>query len=291
MAGARPQSANAAWPVSRPNCRQTFIELALSCTVVRQENSLEVHSPGAEPRSVHHRYCDGALRYRRPPRFSPQHLRQNQHGLPDRSRVLCGAGAGCRHAGGRVARKALSLRHVCIYSAFGNPLHLRYGQALTSAKPQAARHLMAETLSLQAARLARPSPPGANRSPKVIIAFALVYVFWGSTYLAIGITSAAGIPPFGMCALRFAIAGPLMLAACALFGRRVLISRPEAVRLAAVGGLLLVGGNGGLAWAEQYVPTGFAALIVAVTPIWFLVLETFVFRGDRISRRGSLALA
>ena len=42
----------------------------------------------------------------------------------------------------------------------------------------------------------------------------------------------------------------------------------------------------GLAWAEQYVPTGFAALIIAVTPIWFLVLETFVFRGDRMSRRG-----
>ena len=63
------------------------------------------------------------------------------------------------------------------------------------------------------------------------------------------------------------------------------------MRLAAIGGLLLVGGNGGLAWAEQYVPTGFAALIVAVTPIWFLVLETFVFRGDRMSRRGLIGLA
>jgi drug/metabolite transporter (DMT)-like permease len=104
-------------------------------------------------------------------------------------------------------------------------------------------------------------------------------------------TSAEGIPPFVMCALRFAIAGPLMLIACTLFGRRVRISRPEALRLGAVGGLLLVGGNGGLAWAEQYVPTGFAALIVAVTPIWFLVLETFVFRGDRISRRGLIGLA
>jgi hypothetical protein len=89
---------------------------------------------------------------------------------------------------------------------------------------------MAETLSLQAPRPARPSTAGANQSLKVIIAFALVYVFWGSTYIAIGMTSAAGIPPFVMCAVRFAIAGPLMLAACALFGRRVRISRPEAVR-------------------------------------------------------------
>jgi drug/metabolite transporter (DMT)-like permease len=121
---------------------------------------------------------------------------------------------------------------------------------------------------------------------KVIIAFALVYVFWGSTYLAIGITSAEGIPPFVMCAMRFLIAGPLMLAACVLFGLHIRITFHEALRLATIGGLLLVGGNGGLAWAEQYVPTGFAALIVAVTPIWFLVLETFIFRGDRMSRRG-----
>ena len=149
---------------------------------------------------------------------------------------------------------------------------------------------MAETLPSQAAKPER-TKPGGDHSLKVIIAFALVYVFWGSTYLAIGMTSAEGIPPFVMCAVRFAIAGPLMLAACALFGRTVRISRLEAVRLAAVGILLLVGGNGGLAWAEQYVPTGFAALIIAVTPIWFLVLETFVFHGDRISRRGLLGLA
>lgn len=130
-----------------------------------------------------------------------------------------------------------------------------------------------------------------NHGLKVAIAFALVYVFWGSTYLAIGITSAEGIPPFVMCAIRFLIAGPLMLAACAVFRRKVRISPQEALRLAVIGGLLLVGGNGGLAWAEQFVPTGFAALIIAVTPIWFLVLETFVFRGDRLSGRGSIGLA
>lgn len=126
---------------------------------------------------------------------------------------------------------------------------------------------------------------------KVVVAFGLVYVFWGSTYLAIGMTSAEGIPPFVMCAMRFLIAGPLMLAACAIFGRNVRISRREAARLAVIGALLLVCGNGGLAWAEQYVPTGFAALLIAVTPIWFLVLETFVFRGDRMSRRGLIGLA
>lgn len=139
------------------------------------------------------------------------------------------------------------------------------------------------------AKTGQPNSANDHRI-KVVVAFGLVYVFWGSTYLAIGITSAEGIPPFVMCALRFLVAGPVMLFACALFGRNIRISRREAFRLASIGLLLLVGGNGTLAWAEQYVPTGFAALIIAVTPIWFLVLETFVFRGDRISRRGAIGL-
>ena len=126
---------------------------------------------------------------------------------------------------------------------------------------------------------------------QVIVAFALVYVFWGSTYLAIGITDDERLPPAVMCAMRFLIAGLLMLAACAVTGRKIRITINEALRLATIGCLLLVVGNGGLAWAEQWVPTGYAALIVAVTPIWFLVLETFVFRGDRLSRRGLLGLA
>jgi drug/metabolite transporter (DMT)-like permease len=126
---------------------------------------------------------------------------------------------------------------------------------------------------------------------QVIIAFGLVYVFWGSTYLAIGICDDEHLPPAVMCAMRFLIAGPPMLAACALMGRKIRITWNEALRLAIIGCLLLVGANGGLAWAEQFVPTGFAALIVAVTPIWFLLLETFVFRGDRLSHRGLLGLA
>jgi len=125
---------------------------------------------------------------------------------------------------------------------------------------------------------------------QVTVAFALVYVFWGSTYLAIGITDDEHLPPAVMCAMRFLIAGPLMLAACAAMGRKVRITANEALRLAVIGCLLLVAANGGLAWAEQWVATGYAALIVAVTPIWFLILETFVFRGDRLSRRGLLGL-
>ncbi len=134
-------------------------------------------------------------------------------------------------------------------------------------------------------------PSEAHRRLQVLVAFLLVYIFWGSTYLAIGIADQERLPPLVMCAMRFLIAGPLMLCACAVFGRNVRIGWEEGKRLAVIGCLLLVGGNGGLAWAEQFVPTGFAALIVAITPIWFLVIEVLVFRGDRLSRKGMAGMA
>src|SRR5512142_1107177 len=101
----------------------------------------------------------------------------------------------------------------------------------------------------------------------VILAFGLVYVFWGSTYLAIRLAVEA-VPPALMAGTRFLIAGPLMLAYCALSGRRVRLTREETARLAIIGVLLLTVSNATLAWAEQWVPTGLAALIVSITPIW-----------------------
>lgn len=126
---------------------------------------------------------------------------------------------------------------------------------------------------------------------KVILAFALVYVFWGSTYLAIGIADDEHIPAAAICAMRFLIAGPLMLAACALTGRKIWASWSEFGRLAIVGFLLLVCGNTGLTWAEKYVATGFASLIVAITPIWIFGLESFVYKGEKTSGRGIFGLA
>ena len=119
----------------------------------------------------------------------------------------------------------------------------------------------------------------------LLLAFGLVYLFWGSTYLAIDI-AVMHIPPALACAVRFLIAGPLMLAYCAASGRRVKVSGASLLRFAIVGVLLLTGGNVTLAWAEQYVPTGLAALIVAVIPIWMLVVDSWILRGDRVSARG-----
>jgi drug/metabolite transporter (DMT)-like permease len=124
----------------------------------------------------------------------------------------------------------------------------------------------------------------------VILAFALVYVFWGSTYLGIAI-AVEHIPPALMCATRFLIAGILMLAYCAMSGRKIVYTPRQFWHMAAVGTLLLMGGNLTLSYAEQVVPSGLSALLVAVTPLWFLVLDSWLLGDHHISRRGALGLA
>lgn len=124
----------------------------------------------------------------------------------------------------------------------------------------------------------------------VILAFALVYLFWGSTYLAIDI-AVQSIPPALMCALRFSIAGLVMLIACAATGRRIWYSPRQIALASIVGILLLMGGNLTLSWAELSVPSGLAALIIAITPLWFLVLDSLLLGHHRISGRGKTGLA
>ena len=124
---------------------------------------------------------------------------------------------------------------------------------------------------------------------KVILAFGLVYVFWGSTYLGIGI-AVEQIPPAVMCAARFLTAGIVMLAYCALTGRRIRFSARQLSHFAVVGILLLMGGNLTLSYAERIVPTGLSALLIAVTPLWFLVLDSLLLGDHHISRRGKIGL-
>jgi drug/metabolite transporter (DMT)-like permease len=123
----------------------------------------------------------------------------------------------------------------------------------------------------------------------VILAFGLVYLFWGSTYLAIDI-AVQTIPPALMCGLRFSIAGIVMLAVCALTGRRIFYSPQQIARSAVVGLLLLMGGNLTLSYAELAVSSGLAALIIAITPLWFLVLDSLLLGDHHISRRGKAGL-
>jgi drug/metabolite transporter (DMT)-like permease len=124
----------------------------------------------------------------------------------------------------------------------------------------------------------------------VILAFALVYVFWGSTYLGIAI-AVEHIPPAQMCAVRFLIAGTVMLAYCWFSGRQIAYTPRQLWHMAAVGILLLMGGNLTLSFAEQVLPSGLSALLIAVTPLWFLVLDAWLLGDHHISRRGTIGLA
>jgi drug/metabolite transporter (DMT)-like permease len=124
----------------------------------------------------------------------------------------------------------------------------------------------------------------------VILAFGLVYLFWGSTYLGIDI-AVQTIPPALMCALRFSVAGVVMLVVCAATGRRIFYSPRQIALAAVVGLLLLMGGNLTLSYAELAVSTGLAALIIAITPLWFLVLDSLLLGDHHISGRGKAGLA
>jgi drug/metabolite transporter (DMT)-like permease len=124
----------------------------------------------------------------------------------------------------------------------------------------------------------------------VILAFGLVYLFWGSTYLAIDV-AVQSIPPALMCGIRFSIAGVVMLAVCAATRRRIWYSAKQIALASIVGILLLMGGNLTLSWAELTVPSGLAALIIAITPLWFLVLDSLLLGHHRISGRGKAGLA
>jgi drug/metabolite transporter (DMT)-like permease len=127
----------------------------------------------------------------------------------------------------------------------------------------------------------------ARRSPAAVaLALATVYLVWGSTYLAIRVTDRT-MPPFLMSSVRFLIAGTALYV-FASRGR----ARPSAREWGAaaiVGAALLLVGNGGVAWAETRLESGFAALIVAIIPLWVAVMDRLFF-GRRLSRSAVVGL-
>jgi drug/metabolite transporter (DMT)-like permease len=125
---------------------------------------------------------------------------------------------------------------------------------------------------------------------RIILAFTLLYVCWGSTFMAIAV-AVKNMPPLVMGATRFTSAGLLMLGYCLMSGRKIVPPFRELLVLGAIGVLLLTTGNVVVGWAEQYVPSGLSALILAITPIWVAVFEGFVLRKVRLSPRSVAGLA
>lgn len=128
---------------------------------------------------------------------------------------------------------------------------------------------------------ARPAPPAPHAAPRVtpgdpspvqvLAALLAVYVIWGSTYLVMrwGI---AELPPFLMGAIRFSIAGAILLAIARVRGAPWPTLR-QWRNAAGVGGLLFVGGNGMVAIAERTVSSGVAAVVCATMPLWLAMLS------------------
>ena len=128
-------------------------------------------------------------------------------------------------------------------------------------------------------------------SPVLIWAAILILYFaWGSTYLGIRI-AVDTIPPFAMAAVRFAIAGAVLLVAVSII-RRGTIARPslrEWRDCFIVGAFLMGGGMGAVAWGEQTVPSGITALMIAMMPVWVAIFGR-IFLGQRLPRMAAIGI-
>ncbi|MCB9853197.1 MAG: EamA family transporter [Phycisphaerales bacterium] len=123
------------------------------------------------------------------------------------------------------------------------------------------------------------SGKNASFTLKLVGAFAIIYVVWGSTYLAIRF-AIDSLPPFLMAGGRYLIAGAVLsLIVRNRSDERLSLSNLRAAFI--IGTLMLLGGNGLVCWAEQSVPSGVAALLIATVPIWMVMLDWLICRGPR----------
>ena len=136
--------------------------------------------------------------------------------------------------------------------------------------------------------------PGGPARGAVVFNFAVVYLIWGSTYLAIRYVLET-LPPLLSGGARFVLAGAVLLALAAFNDRRRGVAGEPLTRTqwglaTVVGGLLFLGGNGAVMWAEQRVASGIAALLVAIMPLWLVLLEWARPGGHRPTLVTSLGL-
>ncbi len=113
---------------------------------------------------------------------------------------------------------------------------------------------------------------------RVLAAYLIVCIVWGSTYLAIRV-GVAHIPPFLFAGVRFLTAGALLGAFALWHGERLPRSPRVWALLALLGGLFFLGGNGGVVWAEQFVPSGLAAIYVVTVALWTAAFDAIIPGG------------
>jgi len=120
-------------------------------------------------------------------------------------------------------------------------------------------------------------------------AFAVVCIVWGTTYLFIRIALET-LPPLLLTGVRYVVAGAIMLVLARLRGVVFPRDRRTLANLALVGFLMVGMGNLAVVWAEQWVPSGFAALFVASAPFWMAIIEGFRAEGERVSLRTGIGM-
>ena len=122
-----------------------------------------------------------------------------------------------------------------------------------------------------------------SRTLQVVIAFAIVYLVWGSTYLAIRV-GVAHLPFALFAGVRFLVAGALMFAFARLRGGTVPKAAADWRNITIAGVLMLAGANGMVTWSEQWIESNQAALLVATSALWLAGLGTLGASGERLSR-------
>ena len=133
-----------------------------------------------------------------------------------------------------------------------------------------------------------PQSSAASRV-SILIAFACVYLFWGSTYAAIRVAGMHLSPPL-VAGCRSLLSTLIICAICLLRGKSLRVSRSAAWRMALVGVLMMSGNNVLLTWSETMVSSGLASLVIATIPIMIALLETVLPDGEALNKRGWLGV-
>lgn len=123
---------------------------------------------------------------------------------------------------------------------------------------------------------------------KLLIAFAAVYIIWGSTYLGVRFASET-IPPLLMASVRFLVAGSILY----VYARSKGAMAPKLThwKSASITGLfLLLIGNGGMAWSLQFLPSSLAAILVATEPFWLVIVAWTMFGKGRPTGKEAIGL-
>ena len=124
-----------------------------------------------------------------------------------------------------------------------------------------------------------------SKSTRVLLAFASVYLFWGSTYLAIHIAG-EHLPAPLVSGTRSLVSALFITVICVVRGKSISVPKGEAWKLVLIGLLFMSANNMLLTWGEQMVPSGFASLVVSTMPIMIALMETVLPGGEKLNKRG-----